>query len=132
MKMIKRFCAQFLALLQVGVDDRDIRGVLRLCKYADIRGQDQATATNSRPLLIQLNNRTAKNLVMENLYKIKSLEERFNNIVVSHDMTQKERMECKALVEEAKQKAVDDPSGEYICRVGGHPGQLRIVQLRRR
>ena len=43
-----------------------------------------------------------------------------------------ERLECKNLVAEAKQKKADDTSGEYIYRVRGHTGKMRIVQLRAR
>jgi len=57
---------------------------------------------NPRPLLVQLTNRAAKNLIMENLYKVKHLESQFNNVILAHDMTTQERTECKMLVEEAK------------------------------
>jgi len=41
-------------------------------------------------------------------------------------MTQKERDQCKNLVEEAKQKEVHDTSGEYKYRVRGPPGKMII------
>jgi len=34
------------------------------------------------------------------------------------------------LVSEAKQKEADDSLGEYIYRVHGYPGKMRIVQLK--
>ena len=39
---------------------------------------------------------------MNNLYKLKNLEEKFKNLNIAHDMTKQERKECKDLVEEAK------------------------------
>jgi len=38
-----------------------------------------------------------KNVLMESLGKLRSLEAKFQNIIVAHDMTVKERLECKAL-----------------------------------
>ena len=67
---------------------------------------------------------------MENLYKLKSLPKRFRNISIAHDMTQKERDDCKALVEEAKSKSANE-MGEWIYRVRGPPGMMKIVQLRK-
>jgi len=69
--------------------------------------------------LIQLPNRHIKNLVMESLYKIKSMEFRFQNIAVAHDMTRKQREESKALVAKAKQKTANEP------------GMLQIVRMRK-
>jgi len=74
----------------------------------------------------------AKNLVMESLYKLKNLEAKFNTVIVTHDMTRKEREDCKNLVEEAKAKTAQDPSGEWIYRVRGSPGKFQIIQFKRR
>ena len=51
----------------------------------------------SRPVLVQLGSHVVKNMVMESLYKLKSMSERFKNIIIAHDMTVKEREACKAL-----------------------------------
>ena len=40
------------------------------------------------------------------------LKAAFKKITIPHDMTKKEREECKQLVEEAKQKTLSDKSGE--------------------
>jgi len=53
-------------------------------------------------MLVQLNSRTAKNLIMNNLFKLKHLESKYKNVVIAHDMTKNERKDCKTLVEEAK------------------------------
>jgi len=42
---------------------------------------------------------------MESLFRLKALPERLKGISVAHDMTRKERDECKALVEQAKLKS---------------------------
>jgi len=51
------------------------------------------------------------------LYKLRDAEQKFKQVVVTHDMTKKEREECKNLVEEAKSMQASDNSGEYIYRV---------------
>jgi len=56
------------------------------------------------PVLVQFHNRTAKNLIMENLFKLKHLENKYKSVIISHDMTKTERQECKSLVEEAKKR----------------------------
>jgi len=67
--------------LQVGVAEEDIRQVIRLGRYGE--------GANARPLLVQLGSRLAKNLVMESLYKLKSMDEKFRRVIVTHDLTKK-------------------------------------------
>ena len=66
---------------------------------------------------------------MKSLYKIKSMEDKFKNINVSHDMTKRQRAECKALVAEAKQRT-ENESGNYVYKVSGPLGQFRIVRIK--
>jgi len=77
-------CEQFLSKLNVGVDAEDIRKLFRL-------GKRNENSTLPRPILIQLGSRHVKNLVMESLYKVKSMEADFKDIIVAHDMTEKQR-----------------------------------------
>ena len=57
---------------------------------------------------------------MESLYKIQHMEGKFKNMIIAHDMTKKERDECKELVQEATQKSSMDLSGEWVYVVRGH------------
>ena len=75
------------------------------------RNEDQSP----RSILVQLGSRHLKNMVMESLYKIISMEAKYKNIIVAHDMTRKQRDECKALVAEAKVKT--DESRDCVYRV---------------
>jgi len=61
------------------VDEHDIRRVQRLGRITD--------SGPPRPILIQLGSRHVKNLIMESLYKLKSLDSKFKNIIIAHDMT---------------------------------------------
>ena len=85
-----------------------------------------------RPLLVQFENRLAKNLTMESLFKIRHMEAKFKSISVTHDMTKMEREECKILVEKAKVKTQMEQSGEWMYQVRGPPGKMVIVKMRKR
>ena len=63
---------------------------------------------------------------MLSLYKLKSMEAKYRSVGIAHDMTKKERGECKTLVNEAKVKN-DSESGNWIYRVRGRPGQMKIA-----
>jgi len=65
---------------------------------------------------------------MESLYKLKSTEAKCRSVGIAHDMTKKEREECKTLVNEAKVKN-DSETGDWIYRVRGPPGQIKIVSF---
>jgi len=55
----------------------------------------------------------------------------FKRITMSHDMTKNEIDGCKKLVDEAKQKEIQDVSGELIYRVRGPPVQMRIISIQK-
>jgi len=71
-------------------------------------------------------------MIMESLYKLKHAELHFKSVVVTHDMTKTERDECKRMVIEAKDKETQDPSGEFIYRVRGLLGKMKIIKIRKR
>jgi hypothetical protein len=84
-----------------------------------------------RPLLVQFEDMLTKNLLMANLSKLKTADPNMRIMTISHDMTQNERIECKKLVEEAKTREKDDSSGEWVYRVRGAPGMMKIVRWRK-
>jgi len=71
----KRFCEQLLFSLIVGIAKEDIRRVFRL-------GTRGTTVSGTRPILVQLGSHTAKNLIMENLFKLKSLLDKFKGLLL--------------------------------------------------
>ena len=120
-KTDKAFCMKLLKdVLRLEVQDSDVKSVFRLGK------RDGA----DRPLMVQFRDKSVKNGMMESLYRLKDAEDSFRHISVTHDLTQLERAECKKLVEEAKKKQQEE-SGEYLWRVRGLPGQLKLVKIRR-
>ena len=115
------FCLQlFNSQMQLGMTEDDFQNVFRLGRRGDV----------TRPLLVQFVTYSSKNILMESLYKLKHADSKFRSVVISHDMTKCEREDCKRLVEEAKVKASDDTSGEFVYRVRGLPGQMKIVKFR--
>jgi len=68
---------------------------------------------------------------MESAYKLKNAEDKFKNVSITHDLTKQERAECKVLVAEAKTKQ-DVETGEWIWRVRGAPGMMKIVRIPKR
>jgi len=120
-----RFCFQLLNSLNVGAVEEDVIKVIRL-------GRRSSDSDNNRPVLVQLASRGTKNLVMESLYKLKQGDAKFRTIIVSHDMTVKEREDCRRLVNEAKHRNSQESSGEWIHLVRGLPGQMKILKMRKR
>jgi hypothetical protein len=107
-----------------GIDSNDIKltKIIRLGK----RESDK-----TRPLLIQFDEMMQKNLLMQGTYKLKDAPAKLKAMIVTHDLTSGEREECKRLVQEAKDKEEHDGSGEWVYRVRGSPGKMRIVRWRR-
>jgi len=121
----KKLCLDlFNKVLGVPIREEDMKRFLRLGKADD--------ASRTRPVLIQFRDRILKNMIMESLSKLKDADDVFKKIIFAHDMTRTERQECKELVEEAKKKQLEDTSGEFIYRVRGTPGNLRIDRIRKR
>ena len=123
LKQDKLFILELMNALHTGVDEEDIKKLFRLGKKPD-NGKP-------RPLLLQFGGRLAKSLVMDSLFRLKNIDTKFNRITISHDMTKKEREECKLLVDEAIEKERLDTSGEWVYRVRGPPVQMRIVSIKK-
>lgn len=112
----------FKDALEINCEIADIKRIFRLGKFTG----------KERPLLIEFKEGRTKNQVMESLSKLKTAEDRFKGISISHDMTEAEREQCRNVVKEAKDKQAADQSGEWLYKVKGMPGSMRIVKLRKR
>jgi len=66
------------------------------------------------------------------LSKLKNAQQKYKNVIVAHNMTKTEREECRKLVEKAMADRENDTSGEYLYRVRGNPGQMRVVKIKLR
>jgi hypothetical protein len=85
--------------------------------------------TKLRPLMVQFESKMTKNYLMNHLAGLK--RSAFKDISISHDMTIAEREQCKEMVMEAKRKESSDTSGEWIYRVRGLPGHMKVVRWRK-
>ena len=77
------------------VAEGDIERLYRLGRWSE--GKD-------RPLLVAFKNVAIKDNIMQNLKNLKTTVDKFRRIGVSHDLHPKERVENKALIEEAKRE----------------------------
>ena len=121
-KLDRTFCQNLIKnALDIDFQDEDLKKIFRLGKKD----------TNSRPLLIQLRDKSVKNSIMESLYKLKQADDAYKNVSITHDLTKKEREDCKALVEEAKKKQASE-QGEWLWRVRGLPGMMKIIRIQKK
>jgi len=111
---------KLLSKMQVGIEEADIKGAFRLGRYT--RADDAQSGTNSRPMLVQFNSRLAKNLIMENLFKLKHLDSEFKNVIIAHDMTVNERQECRTLIDDAKKRQKKILRETTFTESGDHQG----------
>ena len=114
----------FEQVLGLNVDlEADVDSILRLGrKYPDV----------TRPMLVAFKSATVKNEVIESLYKLGTADTVFKSLSITHDLTQKERSDCKKLVIQAKEHAQQDSSGEWIYRVRGPPSDMKVIRIRKR
>jgi len=119
----KSYCLNlFNEALDIKIKQEDIKRMLRLGKLED---------NKCRPILIEFRDKAIKNQVIECAPKLRYASDLYSKTIISHDMTVMERAECRKLVNDAKLQEANDHSGEWIYRVRGAPGQMRIVKLRR-
>ena len=99
--------------------EEDIQKMVGLCRNickTDITSRDvvkavrsgKATQNNERPLLIAMDEETKKQEIFLNLNKIRDTERSFNKVVITHDLTVRQREELKELIKEANEKEQQD------------------------
>ncbi len=118
-----RACVQLVRnALLLPCDENEFKRIFRLGKKE---------AGKDRPLLVEFKNNVLKNHVMESLGRLKDAEDEFKRLSISHDMTKTERDETKRLVQQAKERTILHGEGEWIYRVRGNPGSMRIVRVKK-
>jgi uncharacterized protein YukE len=129
----KQACIDMLRTqLRIDIEPGDVKRILRLGRRATSQEESTSdTETKPRPILVEFKDRIIKNLVMQSSGRLATAVGEYKKIKIGHDMTKKERCECRDLVAEAKIKEAQEQSGEWMYRVRGTPGSLTIVKLRR-
>ncbi len=80
-----------------------------------------------RPLLIQLSNPEKKGMLFKNLKLLQQAPEKYRQVSVQNDLTEKQRKKEKELREEAKKK--ESESGEATFKVRGPPWARKVVKV---
>lgn len=120
----KIFCQNlFTEVLKVGYEADDIKMTVRLGR--------RDVGNIKRPILVEFKSDKIKNLIMENASKLGRAAGLYKGVTMSHDMTKKERLQCKEMVAEARIKQTNDESGEWVFKVRGPPGQMKVLKLRK-
>jgi len=114
----------FKTLISQDFEETEIVKMFRLGNLGDLFDQPK-----TQSILVQLQNKMTKNLLMNQLSKMRESE--YKDIVISNDMSPLEREQCKKLVLEAKKMESDESSGEFVYRVRGPPGQMKKVRLKK-
>ena len=109
-------------ICKIDITSWDVRKAVRLGK---------ATQNNERPLLITMDEETKKQEIFLNLIKIRDAERPFNKVVMTHDLTVRQREELKELIKEAHEKEQQDETWSFIYRVRGLPWMWRIKKIAR-
>ena len=73
-----------------------------------------------------------KQEIVLNLNKIKDAERPFNKVLITHDITVRQREELKELIKEANKKEQQDETGSFMCRERGSPWMWRIKEIARK
>ena len=92
----------------------------------------KVTEDKDRPLLITLKDENKKREVFQNLNKLRYAGAPFNKVIITHDLTKKQKEELKDKIEEAQEKERQDESGEYMYRVRGPPWSWYIKKIPKR
>ncbi|ESO03904.1 hypothetical protein HELRODRAFT_172932 [Helobdella robusta] len=81
----------------------------------------------NRPLLISLDGVESKNFIMDNVSRMKSLDDVLKGVWLSHDLSNDQRDELKKLINDAKMQ--ESVGGDFLFRVRGPPGRGKIVKF---
>ncbi len=119
-KFFQSLCTDVL-----GIQEPETKNILRIGKKMD-------NAEKPRPLKISMKTTIGKRKIMARLTNLKDAEAKFKNISVVDDLTQEERKQIKAKVEEAQEmEKSESEGGRWAFKVRGPPWDLRIVKLAR-
>ena len=111
-----------------GANPESIKNVTRLGKKNE---KDQ----KPRPMKVVFEDEKAKGVLMSNLKILAIADDKFKQLNVAHDMTQREREQNKKTLAEAKEKneAMDlkGQSEKFIFMVKGPPWDRKVVKVKK-
>ena len=83
-----------------------------------------------RPLKVELDSYMTKVQLLRNLPYLKENNE-YQNIHIQHDLTKTQMLNYQKMIQESMEKERNEPTGRYIYRVRGPPGQWEIVKMQK-
>ena len=86
----------------------------------------------NRPLKVCFCNEFDKRKFFANLYYLKNSEEKYRKVQVQHDLSKEERETIKNLGKEADEKNSQEKPKDFLYRVRGSPGAMKIVKVYKR
>ncbi|ESO10508.1 hypothetical protein HELRODRAFT_183537 [Helobdella robusta] len=113
-----------MKILQHLVEDISEKDVLRTTRLG------KKSVDVVRPLLIKLKNAKIKNSTMRNVYKMKTIADKFAGVGLSDDLTKEQRQEYKTFVEKAKSMQSDNKEN-FLYRVRRPVGRWKIIQFQK-
>ena len=116
----RKFTGVCKNILIVNITEDSLEKVIRLGKI---------TEDKDRPLLITLKEETKKREIFQNLNKLREAGGPLENVIITHDLTPKQKEELKEKIEEAREKENKDESGEYMYRVRGPPWSWYLKKI---
>ena len=112
-------------LKELNRDDIEVKGIMRLGKFDSGSHKDG----KCRPIKLVLYSKGDRDSVMRNAFKLGETDkDDLKNIKLGYDLSQTERSEIKAKIDEAKSKSDE----QFFYRVRGPPWSLRLQRVTRR
>jgi len=82
-----------------------------------------------RPLLVKLDSGVTKFRILRNSAKLKDADVRYQGIGLEHDYTPIQKEDRRKLLAKAREMTLEDQSGNYVYRIRGPPGNLKIKKI---
>ena len=88
-----------------------------------------ADPDKKRPVKLTFKSVFDKRTFLASLYKLKEAAPKFKETRVQHDLTPEDRMFTKTLLAEAHKKNEDEKPSDFLFKVRGPPGAIKIVKI---
>lgn len=120
--------------------EHDTNKVIEICKYLGNHEFSEYSVEKifrlgkrergkERPLKVCLDGNVTKFKIIRNTHKLKDSE--YDGVSIQHDLTKDQRKELREMIDLAKRKEDEDPTGNYIYKVRGPPGRKHIKRFRK-
>lgn len=112
--------------LEVSMKEENITKCYRIGR----RPENNEGVRRPRPVLMGLDSDGIKTQILRAARKLKDSE--YSNVSIQHDLTHTQRDDMRKKIREAKSEEERDLSGDFIYRVRGPPGFLRIMKFKKK